>query len=333
MDNTLTLPAILEAALAQTLCPEDAERVRAGIADAEERPVTLRANTLLASADEVEAALADAGIRATRVPWYADAFVLDEVRERAVWDLPLYQEGKIYLQSLSSLLPPLVLAPRPGADILDMCAAPGGKTSELAALAEGAAHITACEMKAPRAEKLRYNMEKLGVRGLNLMVCDARRLDTFFSFDQILLDAPCTGTGTLQPPLGKSAERMTEKLLEKVMRSQRALLDRALTVLKPGGELVYSTCSVLPQENEEQIATALKKHRDCTLVPLTLAPQEEDVEAAAKTPEMPASMRHVLAAIETGDIPVLPSALDGVATICPSRLFEGFFMAKIKKER
>ena len=58
-------------------------------------------------------------------------------------------------------------------------------------------------MKAPRAEKLRYNMEKLGVRGLNLMVCDARRLDTFFSFDQILLDAPCTGTGTLQPPSGK----------------------------------------------------------------------------------------------------------------------------------
>ena len=95
MDNTLTLPAILEAALAQTLCPEDAERVRTGIADAEERPVTLRANTLLASADEVEAALADAGIRATRVPWYADAFVLDEVRERAVWDLPLYQEGKV----------------------------------------------------------------------------------------------------------------------------------------------------------------------------------------------------------------------------------------------
>ena len=332
MDNTLTLPAILEAALAQTLCPEDAERVRAGIADAEERPVTLRANTLLASAAEVEAALADAGIRATRVPWYADAFVLDEVRERAVWDLPLYQEGKIYLQSLSSLLPPLVLAPRPGADILDMCAAPGCKTSELAALAEGAAHITACEMKAPRAEKLRYNMEKLGVRGLNLMVCDARRLDTFFSFDQILLDAPCTGTGTLQPPLGKSAERMTEKLLEKVMRSQRALLDRALTVLKPGGELVYSTCSVLPQENEEQIVTALKKHRDCTLVPLTLAPAGEDLDEV-EVPAMPASMQRVLEAVEAGDIPTLHSSLNGVVTVCPTRLFEGFFMAKIKKER
>ena len=324
--HDLIIPDLVRTA-AERLDDEDARRLLTGLVGAVERPVTLRANTLKADADQVARALEEAGIAAARVPWYPDAFVLEGVRERAVWDLPLYQEGKVYLQSLSSMVPPLVLAPRDRADVLDMCAAPGGKTSELAALMP-TAHLTACEMKAPRAEKLAYNLEKLGVSGVNVMRVDARRLDTFFSFDQILLDAPCTGTGTVRAGDERACGRVTDKLLAKVTSSQRALLDRALTVLKPGGELVYSTCSILEAENEDQVRAALKRHRDCSIAPLA-TPDTADEDA----PELPPTLAAVVEAAESGAIPLLPTTLPGTLVICPTRTFEGFFVAKITKRK
>ena len=101
------------------------------------------------------------------------------------------------------------------------------------------------------------------------MRIDARELDEFFRFDRILLDAPCTGTGTVVSGNEKSLRGLTEQLLGKCARSQRALLDRAMGALKPGGTLVYSTCSILPQENEDALQEALDKHMDCELIPST----------------------------------------------------------------
>ena len=309
---------------------DDAARIRAGFEAATTRPVTLRANTLVASADDVASALAAADIACERVPWYPDAFVLGNgVAERAVWNLPLYQDGGVYLQSLSSMLPPLVLAPTAGADILDMCAAPGGKTSQLYALAGGRAHLTACELHVPRAEKLAFNLKKLSCPNVNVMRCDARKLDEFFSFDQILLDAPCTGTGTYRAGDERAATRMTDTLLAKVTRSQRALLDRALTVLKPGGTLVYSTCSILPEENGEQVARALKRHRDCEIVPLDGSVATRDDDAAP----LPTRTQAVVDAVAQGAIPVLEPTLPGTLTIAPTRCFEGFYLALIRKAR
>lgn len=307
MIDTTQLPSFLvqevEAAYNQT----DAEQVLAGCTAACERPVTLRANALKASADEVARALEAAGIGFGRVPWYPDAFVLDAgTRERALWELDLYREGKIYLQSLSSMLPPLVLEAAAGEDVLDMCAAPGGKTSQIAALTGGNVHLTACEMNGPRAEKLAYNLDKLGARNINVMRTDARKLDTFFSFDRILLDAPCTGTGTVRAGDERARKRITPNLLSKVTKSQRALLDRALTVLKPGGVLVYSTCSILPAENEDQVRAALKRHRDCEVAPLEPA-------------------------MFSGALPLVPNGLEGTLTVRPTKEFEGFYLAKIKK--
>lgn len=341
-----TYPPLIERYL-EALDADVAERVRTGFAEAAGRPVTLRANALATDADAVAESLGAQGIGFARVPWYPDAFVLDTaVRERAVWDLGIYADGDIYLQSLSSMLPPLVLAPAAGEDVLDMCAAPGGKTSELAALTGNRAHLTACELHAPRAEKLAYNLEKLGVRNVNVMRCDARRLDEFFAFDRILLDAPCTGTGTYRMGDERACGRMTDKLLAKVTKAQRALLDRALTVLKPGGTLVYATCSILPAENDDQVVAALKRHRDCKLVPLSLAntaPSSADKNATNSSDDSAASedakrfafaesARHVITAIESGEIPTLPSRLEGTVTVCPTRLFEGFYVALIQKD-
>ncbi len=300
-----------------------------GFNAARERPVTLRANTLKTTADQVAAALDAAGIGHIRAPWYGDAFVLDGVREREVWDLDIYRDGLVYLQSLSSMLPPLVLGPLPGSDVLDMCSAPGGKTSQLAALTGNGAHLTACEMSAPRAEKLSYNLDKLGAQNVNIMRTDARRLDEFFSFDQILLDAPCTGTGTYRTGDERAEKRMTLHLLEKVVKSQHALLDRALKVLKPGGILVYSTCSVLPEENDEQVRSALKRHRDCEVVPILAGDPGDghsDPEARSIT----------IAHADEGELALpildLPNSLEGTLTIAPTRLYEGFYVAALKKQ-
>ena len=160
------------------------------------KPTTLRANTLKASADEVAAALAEAGVRAERVPWYPDAFILPDAQEKDL-PLPLYQEGKVYLQSLSAMLPALLMELKPGSSVLDMCAAPGGKTTQIAALSGGQVSLTACERDAARTERLRFNLERQGARRVSVMQTDARQLDDFFRFDEILLDAPCTGSGTL----------------------------------------------------------------------------------------------------------------------------------------
>ena len=303
----------------------EAFRILDGIASAKERPVTLRANTLKASSDEVAAALDAAQIPWQPVAWFKEAFAIAPEYERAVWELDLIREGKVYLQSLSSMLPPLVLGPVTGQDVLDMCAAPGGKTTQLAALCPGA-HITACEMHIPRAEKLEHNLEKQGAKNVQVMRCDARRLDEFFSFDRILLDAPCTGSGTLILGNERTQRGFTPELLEKCARSQRALLDRGLTVLKRGGLLLYSTCSVLPQENEDAVRAALAKHRDCEIVPL-LGAEGEDECATAPLSD---ALAHAFAADE---IPQLQNELAGTITVRTTREYEGFYLALIKKNK
>ena len=116
-----------------------------------------------------------------------------------------------------------------------MCAAPGGKTTQISALTGGEARITACEMHVPRAERLEFNLARQGARNVTVMRVDARRLDDYFSFDQILVDAPCSGSGTLDAADPKMPKRFTPTLVEKSVKAQRALLAKALRLLKPGG--------------------------------------------------------------------------------------------------
>ena len=298
------VPAFLSEALTAQYGAELAGRiVEEGYAA--RRVVSLRANALRSSALEIAGALDAAGIAHESVPWYADAFVLPDVRERAVWELPVYEQGKLYLQSLSSMLPPLALAPREGADVLDMCAAPGGKTTQLAALSGGHARITACEMNGPRAEKLAFNLRRQGAESVNVMRTDARRLDDFFSFDQILLDAPCSGSGTASLADPKLAQHLTPQLVAKSVKAQSALLAKALRLLKPGGELVYSTCSILAAENEDVVRSALRKSR-CKVVPIAL-------------PGM------------ASELPLLPTTLEGALLVRPTDRYEGFFLVKLRR--
>lgn len=268
------------------------------------RKVTFRVNTLKAEPNEVEEILKKENIEFEKVVWSKDAFIITNVREEDIQKLDIYEQGKIYLQSLSSMLPPIVLKPEEGKDILDMAAAPGGKTTQMAALSNNKAHITACEMNNIRIEKLKYNVEKQGASCVYIMPKDSRQIDDFFSFDQILLDSPCSGSGTLDAENINVEKFFTTKLIEKSTKSQYALLKKALRILKPGHEMVYSTCSILKEENEEIVRKALKETK-AEIVPIDFEGIEE--------------------------LPVLPVSLEGTLCVMPTEKYEGFYIAKIRR--
>lgn len=266
------------------------------------RGVTARINTIKDSVQNIKNELEHEGVIFEEVPWADVALIIKNKTESDLQNMKLYKEGKIYLQSLSSMLPPIIMQPQPGEDILDMAAAPGGKTTEISALTQNQANITACELNPIRAERLRYNVEKQGATSVFVMQKDARNIDDFFSFDRILLDAPCSGSGTLNLNDEKCFNYFSKKLVEKSIKSQMALLKKAVKVLKPGKELIYSTCSILASENEDVVNSILKTEK-VEIVPINFA-----------------GMEH---------LPLLPTKIPGTLCVCPNELYEGFFIAKI----
>lgn len=270
----------------------------------QKRMVTFRVNTLKTSIEKVEEVLKNNNIEFEKVSWSDVAYIVKNVREDTLKELEVYKNGEIYLQSLSSMLPPIVLEPKENTDILDMCAAPGGKTTELASLTNNNANITACELNKIRIEKLKYNIEKQGATSVYIMQEDSRRINDFFSFDNILLDAPCSGSGTLNVEDVNLEKTFTKKLIEKSKKAQIELLSKAVKILKQGQEMIYSTCSILNVENEEIVSKILKNNK-VEIVPIEFEGKEE--------------------------LPLLPTKIDGTLCVMPTELYEGFFIAKIRK--
>ena len=296
----MDIPVFLQEKLTAQYGEQTAARILAGYAA--RRPVTLRVNALKADAAGVKAALSAAGIAFDEAPWSEHALILRDVREDAVRALALYEDGRVYLQSLSSMLPPLLLGARPGENVLDMAAAPGGKTTQIAALTDGGAMITACEKNAVRAERLRFNVARQGASRVSVLVGDALALDELLRFDRVLLDAPCSGSGTLSPQ--ESRARFTPELLSRAAATQRAQLLKALRLLRPGCDMVYSTCSVLREENEQVVAQALGS-----------------------------GLAELVAIDETrfASVPRLAPQIAGTLLVAPGALYEGFFVAKLRR--
>jgi len=168
-------------------------------------------------------------------------------------DLPGYNSGAWWVQDAAAALPVRLLAPQPGEMIADLCAAPGGKTAQLAA---AGAHVTAVDRSAKRLERLHDNMTRLGLHA-EIVTADATKFRGG-PFDAILLDAPCSATGTIRrhPDV---AWTKTDDDLGRLMALQARLLDHAVNLLKVGGRLIYCTCSLEPEEGEEQIEALLKR--------------------------------------------------------------------------
>lgn len=171
--------------------------------------------------------------------------------------LPGYAEGGWWVQDAAAALPAKLLQAQPGERILDLCAAPGGKTLQLAA---AGSQVTALDISGPRMARVEANLARTGLTA-TLVIADALHWEPEGLFDAILLDAPCSATGTIRRhpdlPFVKGPEDMAA-----LVTLQATLIDKAVGLLKPGGRLVYCTCSLLPAEGEDQFAAALARHPD-----------------------------------------------------------------------
>ena len=262
------------------------------------RVTSIRINTLKTTKEEILNILDSNNIKYREVSWYKDGLIIDS---NNIEELDIYKEGKIYLQSLSSMIPPIILDPRDNETILDMTASPGSKTSEIAQISNNKAMITAVEKNKKRYESLKYNLDKLGVKKCNVINKDARYLDEFYFFDKVLLDAPCSGSGTLD-----NINDFDEELLNRINIIQKELIDKAISLLKSKGILIYSTCSILDKENEDVIDYVLNKYDDIELVNID--------KTIFK------------------DIELLSSKYNEVLKVLPNKEYEGFFVAYFKKK-
>ena len=270
----------------------------------QKRPVTLRANTLKTNISYIKNFFDNLGFKYKEVSWYTDALIMENISIDQIKNLEIYKSGEIYLQSLSSMIPPIILSPQENENILDMASAPGGKATQMLALSSNKAFITACEKNKIRAERLKYNINLQSANRINVMVKDSRTLDDLLSFDKILLDAPCSGSGTININDSKLEKYFTEDLVNRSTKIQFNLLKKAITLLKPGHEMIYSTCSILAKENEEILQHFIDSNK-VEIIPIDLN--------------------------QFSDVDILPVNINGTLCICPSDLYEGFFVAKLKK--
>jgi NOL1/NOP2/sun family putative RNA methylase len=285
-----------------------AERILRGMGAP--RRTTLRVNSIRSNAAELMAFFRQNAVKHHRVPWYRDAFVLSELRERDAREWALYREGKIYLQSLSSMIPALALGPLSGERILDIAAAPGSKTTQMAALMKNQGFLLANELDKVRSERLAYNLRLQGCGIAEVRTGRGERLGVEMpdSFDRVLLDVPCSGEGRFIVFEPATSRPWSPRAITECIRLQKKLVASGVRAARPGGVLVYSTCTLNLEENEKLIQWALESF------PL-------DVES------LPVSIPGSYAGMARGLDPSIAKAL----RIFPDEEREGFFVCRLRK--
>lgn len=179
-----------------------------------------------------------------------------------------YELGYFHLQALTSCLASHVLSPQPGEVVLDMCSAPGGKTSHMAMIMNNKGLIIANELNPKRYNSLGYNLSRLGVLNTIITGYQAQQFPMRFRFDRILMDVPCSGEGTFRILHSRSTYRETRKK-KRLPELQKKMILRGFDILKGGGEMLYSTCTYNPEENEG-VVDFLLKNRDAKILPINL---------------------------------------------------------------
>ncbi len=274
---------------------------------------SIRVNTLLSSVTDIKKSIEAKGWTLTSIPWCKEGFWISNPERRDVGNLLEHHLGKVYVQEAASMIPPLVLKPQPGEVVLDMCASPGSKTTQMGAMMENKGIIIANDYKGLRLQSLGINLQRSGLTNSIITLMHGKRFYQF-AFDKILLDAPCSGTGTIRKSL-KTITIWNPAMITKIAKQQKELIENAFNNLKSGGEMVYSTCSLEPEEDEGVVDFLLQKFENAEVMRIDLpglkqSPAVLEFEGIKYNPEIKHCIR------------IWPQDNDT----------EGFFVAKIKKK-
>jgi len=231
-------------------------------ANENQRPLTIRTNTLKTKRKDLAKVLIQRGVSLDPIAEWSKVGLKIYESSVPIGATPEYLAGHYILQSPSSFLPVMTLAPQPNERVLDMAAAPGGKTSYIAQLMKNTGILVANDLKKERLKSLNANLHRLGVSNAVVVCQDGRRLPKMFSkFDRVLLDAPCTGLGVIARDPQIKVQK-TQKDVQKLSHLQKELILAAIDCVdahsKTGGYVVYSTCSISVEENEWVVDYALK---------------------------------------------------------------------------
>ena len=276
---------------------------------------SLRVNTLKISVDILKKRLEAQGWILEQIPWYPEGFWIEHKEgRRDLGNTIEHQLGYFYIQEAASMIPVIALDPKPGDVAFDMCAAPGSKTTQIAQHMQNTGLVVANDVTGVRLAPLGVNVQRLGISCIVQMQYDGLKMrKPIYMFDKILLDAPCTGVGTIRKSL-KTISAWNPNFVIHMRNIQKRLLENAWGMLKPGGVLVYSTCSTEPEENEEVLTLFLEKHPDASIQPFELpgftrSPCVLNFEGKVYNPQVAHALR------------VWPQDNDT----------EGFFVAKLRK--
>lgn len=307
-DARKKLPGDFIKELYETYSPGVADKILYGmIAD---RFTTLRVNTIKYDSQSLMSCFRENNIKFDRVTWYNEGFIIKNSRERDIEKLDIYEKGYISFQSLSSMVPPLVLEPKPGEKILDLTAAPGSKTTQIAAIMNNEGYILANELDKIRSEKLKAKVEVMGASIVDVVTGRGEKIGDEYPehFDRVLLDTPCSGEGRFVVGDASTTRYWSKKEVEKLSRIQKKLLESANKALKMNGVMVYSTCTLNKEENEEIINFAVNT--------LNMEILNFDLK-----------INGAMQGFNEG----MEKTINRAIRILPSKEMEGFFICKLRK--
>lgn len=279
----------------------------------ETKQISLRLNTL--KCHDIDSLRAQLDCPLTPGPWLNTLVTEAKYRDTLTYS-QAFTDGLFYIQNLSSMLPALELNLSPGLEILDLCAAPGSKTSQLAMLINNNGHIAAVERSKPRFFKLKDNLARQGVNCVKAFCRDGKTVYRHCAekFDRVLIDAPCSGEARFDLNNQHTLDNWSEKAIKKLAREQWQLLYSGFMSLKPGGTLIYSTCTTAPEENEGVMNKLIKKFGD-----------QAQLQLLDNLP------KNYQPGLTSWQGKTFNDDMTLTARILPTHQFDAFFIAKVKK--
>lgn len=305
--------------LKEIYTPEDCE-ICINAMKLKKRKTSFRVNTLKTNNNEIEKILKGKNIKIKKVDFLENAYYLEEWIEKDLWDLDIFTNGFIYMQSISSQIPVEISNIKEDSRVLDITAAPGWKTSQISAKSNNTAHIVANDNNVIRIDKLNFTLKRQWCKNIEVVKNDARNIiknnpDYINFFDTIIADLPCSSEWKFNKNNEKSYWFWSEEIVKKNYKLQKQIVTEIIQALKIWWEFIYSTCTISPEENESIVHMILCNYPELEL---------QDIDLKSEyTRKWLKSFRKNIYKKDSGK----------AVRIIPSEITEWFFVAKFKKRK